>query len=36
MAGHHHALSFLWIAVGIIGAFYVYSFIAPMLGQSTT
>ncbi len=34
MPGHHHALSYLWIGVGIIAAFYVYSFIAPMLSQS--
>jgi hypothetical protein len=28
----HHALSYVWVAVGIIVAFYVWSYISPMLG----
>lgn len=31
MRGFEHALSFVWIAVGIIAAFYAWSYIAPAI-----
>jgi hypothetical protein len=35
MPSTHHALSFVWVAVGIIAAFYAWSYISPMLGTQT-
>jgi heme exporter protein D len=35
MKMHEHALSYVWVAVGIVVAFYAWSWIQPMLGTQT-
>lgn len=35
MDGSHHALALIWVAVGIIAGFFVFSYIAPMLPAKT-